>query len=51
MERDAAQAGLPALVIAIIVLVIGWFILFPAMCRIFPLQVPGMDFDFCIFFR
>ena len=51
MEKDAALVGIPALVIAIIVLVIGWFFLFPAVCRIFPLQVPGTGFDFCIFFR
>lgn len=51
MEPDAAQLYLPALVMAIIILIIGWFFLFPAVCRTFPLQVPGTGFDFCIFFR
>jgi hypothetical protein len=51
MDRDIAQAGLPALVAAIIVLVIGWFFLFPAVCQNFPLQVPGTGIDFCLFFR
>jgi len=51
MEPDAAQAGLHALVFAIIVLVIGWFFLFPAVCRTVPLQVPGTGFDLCMFFR
>jgi len=51
MEPDAAQMYLPALVMAIILLVIGWFFLFPAVCRTFPLQVPGTGIDFCIFFR
>ncbi len=51
MERDAAQAGTAAIILAIIILVIGWFFLFPEVCRIVPLQVPGLDFDFCVFFR
>jgi hypothetical protein len=51
MERDAAQAGIHVLIIAIIILVIGWFFLFPAVCRTFPLQLPGQDFDYCFFFR
>lgn len=51
MERDAARAFLPALLNAIVLLVMGWFFLFPAVCRSFPLQVPGTGFDICIFFR
>ncbi|OPX63455.1 hypothetical protein [Methanoregula sp. PtaB.Bin085] len=51
MENDAAQPFLPALVIAIIVLIIGWFFIFPVVCRSFPIRVPGLGIDFCIFFR
>lgn len=51
MKKDAAQGGLLALIIAIIILIIGWFFLFPAVCRAFPLQLPGGGFDFCFFFR
>lgn len=51
MENDAAQPFLPALVIAILVLLIGWFFVFPEVCRFSPLTVPGLDFDVCIFFR
>jgi hypothetical protein len=51
MVRDTAQAGIHALIIAIVIVIIGWFFLFPAVCRIFPLQLPGQDFDYCFFFR
>ena len=51
MERDAAQAGLHALIIAIVILLIGRFLLFPALCRVIPLQLPGGGFDYCLFFR
>ena len=44
MDKDAAPRGLPVLVIALIVLGIGWFFLFPGVCRTFPLQVPGGGF-------
>jgi len=43
--------GIHALIIAIIILVIGRFFLFPAVCRVFPLQLPGGGFDLCFFFR
>ena len=51
MEKDAAQAGIYAILIAIIILIISRFLLFPAVCQSFPLQLPGQDFDFCFFFR
>ena len=51
MDTEAAQAGIYALILAIIILVIGRFLLFPEVCRIFPLQLPGGGFDFCFFFR
>lgn len=51
MEQNRAQVPLPALIMVIVLLVIGWFFLFPAVCRSYPLIVPGIDFDFCIFFR
>ncbi len=51
MERDAAQAGIYAIIIAIIILVISWFFLLPAVCRSIPLQIPGQEFDYCFFFR
>jgi hypothetical protein len=51
MERDAAQAGIHALIIAIIILIIGRFLLLPLVCRAFPLQLPGGGFDYCFFFR
>ncbi len=51
MERDAALAWLPALVIAIILIIISRFLLFPAVCQSFPLQLPGGSFDYCFFFR
>jgi hypothetical protein len=51
MERDAALVGIHALIIAIVIMIIGWFFLFPAVCRTFPLQLPGGGFDYCFFFR
>jgi hypothetical protein len=51
MERDAAQAGIYAIIIAIIILVITRFLLFPMVCQSFPLQIPGQEFDYCFFFR
>jgi hypothetical protein len=51
METDAAQIWIHAAIIAIIVLVIGKVLLFPAVCRVIPLQVPGIGFDYCFFFR
>lgn len=51
MEREIALAWLPALVIAIIVVIIGRFLLFPAVCQSIPLQIPGQQFDYCFFFR
>jgi len=51
MEKDAAQIGIPAIIIAIILLVIAWFFLVPEVCRSIPLQPPGPAFDFCFFFR
>jgi hypothetical protein len=51
MDTDQAQAGAYAIIIAIILLIIGRFFLFPAVCQSFPLQLPGQDFDYCFFFR
>jgi hypothetical protein len=51
MEKDAAQAGIPSLLLVILFLVISRFFILPAVCRIFPLQLPGGGFDFCFFFR
>jgi len=51
MEKDAAQVPLPALIVVLILLIIGWFFLFPAVCRSYPIRVPGLDIDFCIFFK
>jgi hypothetical protein len=51
MDKEAAQAGIYAIILAIIILIIGRFFLFPAVCKNFPLQLPGGDFDFCFFFR
>jgi hypothetical protein len=51
MEKDTAQGGIPAIIIAIILLIIGWFFLFPAVCKSIPLRPPGWDFDFCFFFK
>ena len=51
METDTAQAWIVALVVAIIVLIVGRFLLFPAVCQSYPLQLPGQNFDYCIFFR
>ena len=35
MEKDAAQAGINAIIIAIIILIISRFLLFPAVCQSF----------------
>jgi hypothetical protein len=51
MGKDAAQVVIHAIIIAIIILIISRFLLFPEVCRVFPLQLPGRDFDFCLFFR
>ena len=51
MEMDAAQAGISALILVIIFLIISWFLIFPVVCRIIPLQLPGTEFDYCFFFR
>jgi len=51
MEKDAAQAGIYALILVIIFLIISRFFLFPVVCRIVPLQLPGGGFDYCFFFR
>jgi hypothetical protein len=51
MEKDAAQLGTPAMIIIVIILIIGGMFLFPAVCRSIPLQMPGLNFDFCFFFR
>jgi hypothetical protein len=51
MDRDTALTGIASVVIAIILLIIGRFFLFPAVCKSIPLQLPGYDFDFCLFFR
>jgi len=41
----------PCLVIAIILLIISRFFLFPMVCQGFLLQIPGQDFNNCFFFR
>jgi hypothetical protein len=51
MEKDAALAGIYGLIIAIILLILGRFFLFPAVCQSFPLVLPGQGFDYCFFFR
>jgi hypothetical protein len=51
MEKDPAQAPLPAVVIVISILIVGWFVLSLLVCRGFLSGVPGLDFDFCILFR
>jgi hypothetical protein len=51
MERDASLIGIHAIIIAIIVMVIGRFLIFPAVCNYIPLQLPGGGFDYCFFFR
>jgi len=51
MEMDAAQAGIYALILVIIFLIISRFLIFPAVCSIVPLQLPGTEFDYCFFFR
>jgi hypothetical protein len=45
--NDAAQAEIPVIIPAILILIIGWFFLFPAICRNIPLNLPGSDLDFC----
>lgn len=50
MEKDASQLGTPAMILIVIILVIGGIFLFPAVCRSYPLQLPGTNFDFCFFF-
>jgi len=51
MEMDAAQAGIYAFILVIIFLIISRFLIFPAICRTVPLQLPGTEFDYCFFFR
>jgi hypothetical protein len=51
MDRETAQAEIYAIILAIIFLVISRFLLFPAVCQSFPLQIPGQEFDYCFFFR
>jgi len=47
MEKDAAVAAIPALIMVLIVFLIGWFFLFPQVCRFGPVQLPGGAFDWC----
>lgn len=51
METDGAQSYIPPIIIMIVILVIARYLLFPAVCRSIPLELPGYDVDFCIFFR
>ena len=51
MEWDSAQTGIYAIILAIIILIISRFFLFPVICQSIPLQIPGQDFDYCFFFR
>jgi hypothetical protein len=51
MKNGTAQGEITLIVIAILILVIGRFLLLPAVCRHMPLLLPGGHFDYCIFFR
>jgi len=35
----------------LVLLIISWFFIFPAICRAIPLQPPGWGIDFCVLFR
>jgi hypothetical protein len=51
MERNAALGELGLIIAALIILIIGRFLLFPAVCQLVPIQLPGMGVDFCVLFR
>jgi len=51
MEPDAAQGGIAAIVVMLVLLIISWFFVFPAICRVIALQLPGRGIDFCVLFR
>ena len=51
METDAALAWVPVLIVAIVLLIIGRFLLIPMTCQYIPLQLPGGTIDYCILFR
>ncbi len=49
MEKDTALVPIPALIIALIIILVGWFFLFPQVCRFAPVLLPGGGFDWCWF--
>ncbi len=51
METDAGQAWIALVVVAAILLILSRFFLFPAVCEVIPLQLPGSGLDFCVLFR
>jgi hypothetical protein len=51
MEPDAAQGGIAAVVVMLVLLILSWFFVFPAICRAIPLELPGLGIDFCVLFR
>jgi hypothetical protein len=51
MDTDAGSAWIPVLIALVVIIIVGRFLLFPAICRAVPLQVPAPGFDLCVFFR
>ena len=51
MDGDAGQAWVALVVIAAILLILSRFFLFPAVCQVIPLELPGSGLDFCVLFR
>jgi hypothetical protein len=49
MEKETAVAPLPALIIALILILFGWLFILPQVCRFAPVQLPGSGFDWCWF--